>query len=104
MPAKYKGNRIEKAAVLKCTVILAVAPGGAAGSSDALAPDVVFHNGKIATVNAEFEMVEAVAVHDGRTSPSAPTTASAPWRLMGRDSWTWTGKPCCPGSTTTTST
>ena len=52
------------------TVILAVALGAAAcvvkGSSDALAPDVVFHNGKIATVNAEFEMVEAVAVRAGR--------------------------------------
>ena len=63
-------NRIEKATALKYTVILAVALGsvtcGAAGSSDALAPDVVFHNGKIATVNAEFEMVEAVAVRDGR--------------------------------------
>ena len=70
MLAKYEGNRIEKAPVLKYTVILAVALGGVAcgvaGTSDALAPDVVFHNGKIATVNAEFEMVEAVAVRDGR--------------------------------------
>ncbi|MCZ6645676.1 MAG: amidohydrolase family protein, partial [SAR324 cluster bacterium] len=34
--------------------------------SNSLAPDVVYYNGKIATVNAKFEMVQAVAVSAGR--------------------------------------
>jgi predicted amidohydrolase YtcJ len=34
--------------------------------SDSGAPATVFYNGKIATVNASFEMVEAVAVTEGR--------------------------------------
>ena len=39
---------------------------GGTSSPGALAPDVVFHNGKIATVNAQFETVEALAVRAGR--------------------------------------
>ena len=34
--------------------------------SNSLAPDAVYYNGKIATVNAKFEMVQAVAVSGGR--------------------------------------
>ena len=33
--------------------------------SNSLTPDVVYYNGKIATVNAKFEMVQAVAVSEG---------------------------------------
>ncbi len=34
--------------------------------SNSLTPDVVYYNGKIATVNAKFEMVQAVAVSGDR--------------------------------------
>lgn len=34
--------------------------------NSAMAPAAVFYNGKIATVNANFDMVEAVAVNEGR--------------------------------------
>ena len=52
--------------------ILAIALGAVeCGAMDtaspaALAPDVVFHNGKIATVNSQFDIVEALAVRTGR--------------------------------------
>ena len=32
----------------------------------ALEPDVIYFNGKIVTVNEQFEIVEAVAIRDGR--------------------------------------
>ncbi len=33
---------------------------------DALAPDLVLHNGKIVTVDEDFSIAEAVAIKDGR--------------------------------------
>ena len=47
--------------------VIAVLSAAACGQvSNPGAPAVVYHNGKIATVNANFEMVEAVAVSEGR--------------------------------------
>lgn len=42
------------------------APFGSAPGSSALAPDVIYHSGKIVTANADFEIAEALAIRDGR--------------------------------------
>ena len=65
--------------------------------SNSEAPDAVFYNGKIATVNADFEMVEAVAVNEGRivalgSSADVQALASDETRLVDLE-----GKTVLPG-------
>ena len=65
--------------------------------SDSGAPATVFYNGKIATVNADFEMVEAVAVTEGRivavgSSADVQALASDETRLVYLE-----GKTVLPG-------
>ena len=65
-------------------VLAAAAVGGCsgAGTYDALAPDTIYHNGKVVTVNSAFDVAEAVAVRDGRIV--AVGTNSAIKALAGR--------------------
>ena len=70
---------------------------GGTPSAGALAPDVVFHNGKIATVNDQFETVEALAVRTGRiiavgSNESVRTLAAEGTRLVDLE-----GKTVLPG-------
>jgi predicted amidohydrolase YtcJ len=44
----------------------ALGTGGPAAAQNTLAPDVIFTNAKFVTVNARFDIVEALAVRDGR--------------------------------------
>ena len=56
-----------KSAYVAFTVIVALgATACTQAPNSAVAPAAVFYNGKIATVNANFDMVEAVAVNEGR--------------------------------------
>ncbi len=56
-----------KSAYVAFTVIAAFgATACTQAPNSAVAPAAVFYNGKIATVNANFDMVEAVAVNEGR--------------------------------------
>ena len=56
----------KKTVSVAVAVIVALGAAACGQVSNPGAPAVVYHNGKIATVNASFEMVEAVAVSEGR--------------------------------------
>ena len=84
---------------LGIAAILAMTLGsiGCRASSEALAPDAVFHNGKIVTVNDQFETVEALAVRTGRiiavgSNDSVRSLAADGTRLVDLD-----GKTVLPG-------
>ena len=77
--------------------IVALGVAGCTQVSNSGAPDIVYHNGKIATVNANFEMVEAVAVDEGRivalgSSADVQALASDETRLVDLE-----GKTVLPG-------
>ncbi len=70
---------------------------GAFSSSNVLQPDVVFHNGRIVTVDAEFEIVESIAIFDGRivavgSNETVLSLASRETRLVDLE-----GKTVLPG-------
>lgn len=48
-----------------CVAILILAP-RTGGAQELSAPDVIYHNAKVVTVNENFEVAEAVAIRDGR--------------------------------------
>jgi predicted amidohydrolase YtcJ len=70
---------------------------GGTPSAGALAPDVVFHNGKIATVNAQFETVEALAVRAGRIVAVGSNESVRPLAADGTRLVDLEGKTVLPG-------
>ena len=77
--------------------LIASTASAAAQVEAAQAPDVIFVNGKVVTVNPAFEVVEALAVKDGRitavgTSEEIRRLASGPTRVVD-----FGGKTVLPG-------
>ena len=83
------------------TVFLLATP---AGAQDPGAPDVVYYNGKVVTVDDAFGIAEAVAISGGRIVAVGSDEEVAVWRRVRRAKSISVAGRCCLASTTTTFT
>ena len=52
--------------LLACLCAVLTACSNAPGTPDAAAPELILHNGKIVTVDANFSIAQAVAIRGGK--------------------------------------
>jgi predicted amidohydrolase YtcJ len=72
---------------LACAIVSFAAP----------APDLILHNGKVATVDAGFSIHQAIAIHDGRVLQTGPNREILKLRGPGTEVVNLRGKLVLPG-------